>query len=782
MLLAITNAFAQLYYTSKNNYTGDWENSQSWTKQQAWMADPPPATTLSGGQITDVYGYITRTGDLTITGGSVLNIYDTLVIRGSLTVANEGIVVKPGGLLVVLGDFTSTTSGGAKLQNDGNVVLVGEFVHWEGTISGGPNLYIYDDTPFVDSAGAPFPNNTENEQDLAANDPPLKDFMDGLGVTCGFGNVIAASQFVCTGSTAATLTGNVVSGATYRWQSSITSATTGFSNTAITTANFSPGVPAVTIWYRRQVTLSGCTSTSAAVKITVMGAGGWTGATNTDWNTNSNWCANTKPTNTTDAIIPVVSNGRYPDVNAAAAARDIIVSTGAYITLSGNTLSVYRDINTLGTFPGSGGTLLLRGTGQQTLSGNDLTLTNLSVNNTSASQIILTKNVTVTGTLTLTAGTINASGRTLTLGADVNNRGTLTYTAGKVINGKFARWLRTWTLAENAADNGNTNGYFFPVGTSADMRGMTIWFPSTAPSTGGTISVSHTLVSGGTTGLAINDPNPANRIIRRANSFWTVASGNGLAGGTYFMKAGGTGFGTVTSLNHLRLMRVNSVVGTNDPATGSFTDFSARRTGLSLAEINSNFYIGSTNNASPLPIKLKSFIIQKVDERGIALSWTTTMEKNFDYFLLERAGTDLKFETIAKVSGKGGLDIQALYEFTDATPNAGKNYYRLKSVDLDFAFEYSSVIAAEWGNKSGQLEIYPTIVHHSFTIELGDYNAAANVHMQLLDNMGYPVFEQKISDAKTSVEIPASVKPGNYFVRLKTDLDNDASIVRVIVQ
>ncbi|MGO4292882.1 gliding motility-associated C-terminal domain-containing protein [Chitinophaga sp. RAB17] len=85
-------------------------------------------------------------------------------------------------------------------------------------------------------------------------------------------NVINAPQSICIGSTPAALTGNAITGSpVYLWQSSITSATTGFATAAGTTngKDYTPAISPQTIWFRRIVNSGSCTDTSAAIMITV---------------------------------------------------------------------------------------------------------------------------------------------------------------------------------------------------------------------------------------------------------------------------------------------------------------------------------------------------------------------------------------------------------------------------------------------------------------------------------------------------------------------------------
>lgn len=189
------DVFAQGAYTSANNNTGNWETASIWTKQFAWMAPPPPGPTDVGGSYTiNVYGYVTRNGSITVSGGATFNIYDTLVIVGNLSVtSSSGIYVHNGGVLVVLGDFSST-GGGNKITNynGGDVVITGNYNQAQGSTNTSSTFYVYDSTPsfnwgssvngtgYNGSNTAAMGSNFKSEAQLAANDVALYNFVNGF--------------------------------------------------------------------------------------------------------------------------------------------------------------------------------------------------------------------------------------------------------------------------------------------------------------------------------------------------------------------------------------------------------------------------------------------------------------------------------------------------------------------------------------------------------------------------------------------------------------------------
>lgn len=203
----------------------------------------------------------------------------------------------------------------------------------------------------------------------------------------------------------------------------------------------------------------------------------------------------------------------------------------------------------------------------------------------------------------------------------------------------------------------------------------------------------------------------------------------------------------------------------------------------SLSCLNARIEIGgsgiasNTSCTSALPIKLLNFEANSVAQ-GAKLSWTTSMEKNFDYFQIERAGQNLMFAPIAQIPGKGGLEINVSYNYVDSELSTGKNYYRLKSVDIDGSFEYSKVVFVNWSNSRG-IRVYPNpIADHTFTIELND-KIVAPARMRVTDQVGQTVYEEDLSKTTSEIQLPKSLNAGLYHLRLSSNQGNE--IIKVVI-
>ncbi|HCY74321.1 MAG TPA: hypothetical protein DHV28_00235 [Ignavibacteriales bacterium] len=97
---------------------------------------------------------------------------------------------------------------------------------------------------------------------------------------------------------------------------------------------------------------------------------------------------------------------------------------------------------------------------------------------------------------------------------------------------------------------------------------------------------------------------------------------------------------------------------------------------------------------SVVPVELYSFTAQAQDQK-IILKWTTATELNNNGFEIQRRFAESDFATIGFVRGKGTTTNKTEYSYIDKDLTDGKYYYRLKQIDFNGTYEYSSVIEVD---------------------------------------------------------------------------------------
>ena len=103
-----------------------------------------------------------------------------------------------------------------------------------------------------------------------------------------------------------------------------------------------------------------------------------------------------------------------------------------------------------------------------------------------------------------------------------------------------------------------------------------------------------------------------------------------------------------------------------------------------------------------VPVELASFSVTSLRQgKGAMLTWQTSSETNNYGFKVERAFSSAQngWETIGFVEGEGTSHKVHSYSFVDNTiSQPGRYLYRLKQIDTDGSYEYSSV--QEWVAKA----------------------------------------------------------------------------------
>ena len=97
-------------------------------------------------------------------------------------------------------------------------------------------------------------------------------------------------------------------------------------------------------------------------------------------------------------------------------------------------------------------------------------------------------------------------------------------------------------------------------------------------------------------------------------------------------------------------------------------------------------------NTNALPVTVSKFVATLNNQKQAILSWTTATEKNSKSFEVEHSLDNVNYTKLETVKAKGNSNVQVNYTYTDAGFVKGLvNYYRLKLVDNDNTFTYSSV-------------------------------------------------------------------------------------------
>lgn len=198
---------------------------------------------------------------------------------------------------------------------------------------------------------------------------------------------------------------------------------------------------------------------------------------------------------------------------------------------------------------------------------------------------------------------------------------------------------------------------------------------------------------------------------------------------------------------------------------------------LSVIEYNglnrtANYNITNVLNSFPifLPVEWLSFT-GEISNRVIELQWKTASEKNSYTFEIERSFDAENWEKIGEQLAAGNSNVQNKYFFTDENIIEKSNslvFYRLKQIDFDGQFSYSSIISLKIpGVDLSNLVLYPNPLNKP-SIHIDGINENQLFDVYVYDITGLEVLSfLNNKGTEKSIEINGQLKNGAYFFRVK---------------
>ncbi len=470
-------------------------------------------------------------------------------------------------------------------------------------------------------------------------------------------------------------------------------------------------------------------------------------------------------------------------------------------TTTANTILVNNASNVYLANATSGGLTLLDGS-VLNLNGNDLQLFNgagsaFSLNSTgmintgsisalsSTCDIILERtNSGSLGTLRFQAGafvnnlTINHTGspvNTLVLGSNLRISGTLTLTKGVIQLGANDLWLFGGTISGGDATSyvsTNSTGSLIQDLSSSQTKSFPVGNSAYNPVSikNGTSDVSDFMVrvidevyaDGSSSGTALT----TSRVKRTWNIYKTnpTMDGTGVDFVFNWNVADEVGI-TNPKLYHYENSAWTLQTGTTTPGTNSVS-----YSGYTGSFLPSAFAVLEANSLAPVSFVHFSGVRQSNLNK---LTWSTATEMNNTGFDVQSSADGVNWNTLAFVASKaiaGNSNAILSYEYKDAREGLGNTYYRLRQVDLDGKYAFSSIvlIKANATHAFAIENIYPNPVKRNTTIWIAS-SVKDKATILVTDESGRKYMAQSASLESGSNAISlnlSTLAPGNYFIKV----------------
>lgn len=167
--------------------------------------------------------------------------------------------------------------------------------------------------------------------------------------------------------------------------------------------------------------------------------------------------------------------------------------------------------------------------------------------------------------------------------------------------------------------------------------------------------------------------------------------------------------------------------------------------------------------AGPMPVLLSKFDVQRQDNNTVTVTWKTDQEINSDRFELQRSSNNSPFETVATISSKNSnSNIAQFYSFNDANTLAEVSFYRIKMVDKDNSFSFSSIKSVKGTSEALNFIVFPNPSTGNAKISIT--NVSEPTKVVIFDNSGR-VIKQTGFVFSNSVDVN-NLPSGNYLIKV----------------
>jgi len=170
-----------------------------------------------------------------------------------------------------------------------------------------------------------------------------------------------------------------------------------------------------------------------------------------------------------------------------------------------------------------------------------------------------------------------------------------------------------------------------------------------------------------------------------------------------------------------------------------------------------------------LPVKVVYFTAYQKGS-GVQTNWTSLNEININHYEVQRSSNAADFNTIGSVQALDNGQTSINYNFTDANPVTGNNYYRIKIFGNDGTITYTNIDVVNIGGGPGSINIYPNpVTNHLFTVQFTNI-PAGKYTMEVYNTLGQKIITQSLEhfggSASQTILLPSGTAKGEYYVQL----------------
>jgi hypothetical protein len=178
-------------------------------------------------------------------------------------------------------------------------------------------------------------------------------------------------------------------------------------------------------------------------------------------------------------------------------------------------------------------------------------------------------------------------------------------------------------------------------------------------------------------------------------------------------------------------------------------------------------------NAIVTPVRFITVTATAVSQ-GNKISWTVAEEQNVSHYQVEKSFDGRNFSLAGSVDFKSAISTPNQYNYTDVTVNTDRIYYRIRQVDKDQHYTFSSVVMVK-ARPGNNIQVWPVPAVSEININI-TANSAQATSIELIDINGRKMLSRSIllsagNNAFSQNQLGKFVK-GTYFIKIFADGEN----------
>jgi hypothetical protein len=190
---------------------------------------------------------------------------------------------------------------------------------------------------------------------------------------------------------------------------------------------------------------------------------------------------------------------------------------------------------------------------------------------------------------------------------------------------------------------------------------------------------------------------------------------------------------------------------------------------------------GTTQGAILLPVLLVGFTLELNIDKMVVLNWQTAQESNSSHFDIQHSVNGSDWTTIGTVQAHGYSSTTIDYSFTDESPAAGVNYYRLSLVDRDGRYGYSEVKIVRTSTLVNNISFYPNPARDYVNVSLGQASAT-EITVRLINQSGQVLQEKKaVGGNGTTVTFPVQQYATGLYILSVASADGSHESSKLVI-